>query len=247
MKVFKKRTIATIEELKTALGTSVDITVFRKLKELEYCTSYSHRGRYYALTKTARFDRLGLWSYRSVWFSRFGTLLSTTESFVNNAEAGYFTDELERVLHVRVREPLLKLVRECRIARERVFGRYLYCSSVRTIGKRQVLTRKAAMTTDQQADDQEGLSDEVEAAVVLLFSLLNEKERRLYAGLESLKRGRGGDQRIAQLLDIDVATVAKGRRQLRERDIEIDRVRRRGGGRKPLEKKRRRSSRRSES
>jgi len=49
------------------------------------------------------------------------------------------------------------------------------------------------------------------------------------------------------LLDIDVATVAKGRRQLRERDIEIDRVRRRGGGRKPLEKKRRRSSRRSES
>jgi hypothetical protein len=38
---------ATVDELKQALGTSVDVTVFRKLKPLDYLTSYSHRGRYY--------------------------------------------------------------------------------------------------------------------------------------------------------------------------------------------------------
>jgi hypothetical protein len=48
--------IATIDELKTALGTDVAITVYRKLKEVPYHTSYSHRGRYYTLDEVARFD-----------------------------------------------------------------------------------------------------------------------------------------------------------------------------------------------
>ena len=52
--------IATLDELKQALGTSVDVTVFRKLKPLDYLTSYSHRGRYYTLREIARFDEKGL-------------------------------------------------------------------------------------------------------------------------------------------------------------------------------------------
>src|ERR1019366_8679513 len=47
--------IATLDELKQALGTSVNVTVFRKLKPLAYLTSYSHRGRYYTLRDVARF------------------------------------------------------------------------------------------------------------------------------------------------------------------------------------------------
>ena len=38
--------IATLPDLKRALGTDADLTVFRKLKELNYLTSYSHRGRF---------------------------------------------------------------------------------------------------------------------------------------------------------------------------------------------------------
>jgi hypothetical protein len=36
--------IATMPELKKALGKEVDVTVFRKLRQLAYRTSYSHRG-----------------------------------------------------------------------------------------------------------------------------------------------------------------------------------------------------------
>ena len=64
----------------------------------------------------------------------------------------------------------------------------------------------------------------------------------LDAGLESLKCGWGGDRRIATLLGIDPSTVATGRRQLVDRDVEVDRVRRAGGGRTPTEKKHRKSS-----
>src|SRR5438093_3520270 len=74
--------IATLDDLKRALGTSVDITVFRKLKSLDYLSSYSHRGRFYTLREIVLFDDHGLWSRAEVWFSRFGTLLATAEAFV---------------------------------------------------------------------------------------------------------------------------------------------------------------------
>ena len=77
------------------------------------------------------------------------------------------------------------------------------------------------------------LPDELRAAIVLFFSILDEKQRRLYAGLEALKSGH------AELLGLDVGTVARGRRELLEQDIEVERVRATGGGRKPVEKKRR--------
>ena len=62
-------------------------------------------------------------------------------------------------------------------------------------------------------------------------------DSRLYAGLESLKLGYGGDQRIAEFIGMDPHTVAKGRRELLEQDLAIDRIRKAGGGRKPVEKK----------
>ena len=82
-----------------------------------------------------------------------------------------------------------------------------------------------------------GVPDELKAAIILFFSLLDERQRRLYAGLESLKLGYGGDTRIADLLGLDPGTVAQGRRQLLSRDVEVERVRRKGAGRKPVEKK----------
>jgi hypothetical protein len=83
------------------------------------------------------------------------------------------------------------------------------------------------------------------AAIVLFFSLLDERQRRLYAGLEAQKFGHGGDRKIAELLGLDVHTVAKGRGELFAGDVDPERVRRQGGGRKTAEKKRRTSSRRS--
>ena len=107
MELFRRSKIATMPELKEALGTDVDVTVFRKLKELGYRTSYSHRGGYYTLKEISLFNDLGLWSFRSVWFSRYGTLVSTCEAFVSGSAAGYFAEELDNVLHVEAKAALL--------------------------------------------------------------------------------------------------------------------------------------------
>ncbi len=240
VKLLRKRRIATMPELKAALGTAVDVTVFRKLRELPYRTSYSHGGAYYTLEPIAKFDALGLWSCRSAQFSAHGTLLSTVEALVNESEAGCFASELESVLHVRVKEALLELVRRGLIAREKVLGLFLYCARNRARRGEQKLARKL----QEEAPGLAGIAlgrivpEELKAAIVLFSSLLDEKQRRLYAGLESLKFGHGGDRKIAELVGIDVATVARGRRELLDRDVELQRVRKVGGGRKPLEKKR---------
>ena len=49
VELFRAHKIATMEELKSALSTRSDATVFRKLAALAYHSSYSHRGRYYTL------------------------------------------------------------------------------------------------------------------------------------------------------------------------------------------------------
>jgi hypothetical protein len=235
-----RRKIATLEELKQSLGTTVDVTVFRKLKPLDYLTSYSHRGRYYTLREIARFDEHGLWSQAEVWFSRFGTLLATAEEFVQRSPRGYFADELAPRLHVEVQDALHQLAQQKRVSRQMVSGRYLYTAADPTAQRRQLLSRRSVESLPTVVDTLvlEVSPEEVKAAILLFYSLLDEQQRRLYAGLESLKLGRGGDRQLADFLDLDPHTVARGRLQLLAQDVEVDRARKVGGGRKPVEKKR---------
>src|SRR5208282_4567139 len=233
--------VATLDELKHALGSTVDVTVFRKLKPLDYLTSYSHRGRYYTLREIARFDPLGLWSPQaSIGFSRFGTLLATAEALVNRGPRGYFAEELARALHVEVQDALHQLAQQHRVSRQIISGRYLYTAVERSVQQGQILTRRnvEALPTVVDASVLEVPEQELKAAILLFYSLLDEQQRRLYAGLESLKLGRGGDRSLAEFLDLDSHTVARGRQQLLAQDVEVDRARKAGGGRRPVEKKR---------
>lgn len=233
----RRKRIATLPELKQVLGTSVDTTVFRKLKELSYRSSYSHRGRYYTLAEIPQFDPQGLWCFQSVWFSRWGTLVATVESLVCPAPQGYFAEELRQLLHVEVKDALLQLVAQQRLARQPVRGLFLYCAPEPTARRRQVLARQALSEIPGSASA-EVSPEELKAALVLFASLLDEQQRRLYAGLESLKFGRGGHQKLAELLQLDAHTVARGRKQLLTQEVERARVRKPGGGRQPAKKKR---------
>jgi len=218
----------------------VNMTVFRKLKSLDYLASYSHRGRYYSLREVARFGADGLWSHDSVWFSRYGTLLTTAEVFVNQSPQGYFAEELARALHVEVQDALHHLVQQQRISRQLVSNLYLYTASDAAIRHRQALRRRTTQTVPMIADASalEVTPDELKAAILLFYSLLDEQQRRLYAGLQSLQVGHGGDRQLADLLGLDPHTVARGRQQLLAQQVARDRVRLPGGGRKPVEKKR---------
>ena len=226
--LFERTPVTTLPQLKAALGTAVDLTVFRKLAALPYRTSYSHRGAYYTLDTLAPYDEQGLWSYQDIHFSRHGTLLDTAAALVIQASAGYFTDELDSVVHVTTKDALRQLVQRGRLDRLECEGRYLYCAPERERCQQQWAARQA----------QQEPEDKFQAALVLFYSLLDEQQRRLFAGLESLDWGHGGDQRMARMLGLDADTVARGRTELLSGQVLRERVRRVGGGRPRVEKKR---------
>src|SRR5260370_11991385 len=121
--------VATLPQLKAALGSEVDLTVFRKLSTLPYRTSYSHRGAYYTLDTLAHYDELGLWAYHDIHFSRQGTLLDTAATLVTKAPAGYFTNELEAVVHVAAKDALRQLTQQGRLYPPAPQCRHLYCTT----------------------------------------------------------------------------------------------------------------------
>lgn len=235
--LLKRRKMATLEEMKEALGTQVDMTLFRKLHEIDYLASYSHRGKYYILKDSAHFDERGLWSFCDIHFSRFGSLVETTCEFILRSEKGLFAPELCQELQVQVHEPLLQLVRAGRAAREALSGLYLYVSPDPAKRRQQMLMRRED-DSSQPFLISTAVSEpkETRAAAILFFSFLNEKQRRLYAGLESMKQGRGGDRLVASYTGMDVHTIARGRRELLEKNLS-GRLRGLGGGRPPVEKK----------
>ena len=236
----EKEKIASLEQLKQALRTPATMTVFRKLTALGYLSSYSHRGKFYTLKDIPHFGEQGLWAWHSVWFSKYGNLIETAREFVEDSEGGYTVQELEDLLHVECKAALLRLIERKRLERDVIDGLYVYWS--RDADKQRA--QRWQRSQHQQGITGQGLAmaDELKAAIVLFHSLLDEKQQRLYAGLEAYKLGHGGDEKIAQLFGIDRHTVAKGRRELLGGEVTTQRIRQVGGGRKPQEKKRPRSS-----
>ena len=75
--------------------------------------------------------------------------------------------------------------------------------------------------------------------LLLVFSRLDENQRRWFVALESKRLGYGGDRLLAQMTGMDEKTIRRGREEL---DASLannppDRVRRVGGGRPAVEKK----------
>ncbi len=228
--------IATMDQLKTLLGTNSRMTVFRKFTKSGCLSSCSHSGKYYALKKTARFNKYGLWRHESALFSKHGTLKNTLKVMIGESTAGFTATELKKILKVKVEDTLCILTREKAVNRKKISGVFVYFSGSSKAGKKQELTRTDCLRSDGAAVKPEVLTDELKAALIIFFSTPDEKQRRLYAGYKSLKIGRGGDKMIAKILNLDRKTVARGRQELLDGKIDVDIVRRSGGGRKNTKK-----------
>jgi hypothetical protein len=229
--------IMTIGELKSTLRTQYRMTVFRKLSVLGYISSYSHSGKYYSLKRIARYNKYGIWSYKSALFSKNGTLKKTIKFLIDCSTQGYTASELNSIVKVKVEDALLELITTKIISRKKISGIYIYFTNASKSSKKQELTRTGKIQYPDEEMKPAVLMNELKAALIIFFCTLNEKQRRLYAGYESLKIGRGGDKRIAQLLDLDQKTVARGRQELLGGKVNVDSIRKSGGGRKQIKKK----------
>lgn len=242
VEVFHRDKVLDLEAMKEIIGTSSRMTIFRKLKELGYCTSYSHAGKYYTLARIPHYDKDGLWSFSGIRFSRYGTLLETIISLVQQSEAGYLASEIKALLQVGVHNAMGKLYAAARVAREQIGDEYVYLSPV--LAEAQLFARKRALAqgTSHVISGSRLSIEEHDDHLKTLLTVLDEKQRRLYLGFESLKLGHGGDVRMASLVGVNVKTVARGRRELLSKEIIEVGARRKGAGRPALKKRNHRCS-----
>jgi hypothetical protein len=240
LKMFHQNKVLTLDIIAEVLGTTVKMTILRKLKKLSYHSSYSHAGKYYSLNEIARYDENGLWSFNRIHFSVNGTLINTIIYLIDRSESGYFASELKKILKVRVQDTLFKLYSNQKVYRKQINGEYLYLS----IGRWEQQFEKRKHLIEAEAGEKELYlvsgydAAEVRSVLQLFLSTLNEKQRRLYAGFESMKMGRGGDSIMSKITGMNIKTIASGRKELLSHDITNDRIRQEGGGRHSIKKNR---------
>jgi len=192
----RRHRIVEIGMMFEALGTGSRMSVFRRLREVGYLTSYTDRGRYYTLSDIPQFDEHGLWFHQDIGFSRAGTLKKSVAEAVLFSEAGRTHRELELLLRVRVHNQLLVLVREGRIGRKLFVGRHLYVSVETERASQQLARRKQLDSTVVQAPAP--LSDE--ATIEVLVEVLHSVEVLVAPGEVATRlRARGTQLSVEQV------------------------------------------------
>lgn len=97
IRTFTVRKVLTITELAKILICSI-ITVRRRLKEWRAYTSYNKNGRYYTLPSIPKFNKKGIWTYKDIFFSRYGTLKNTVIALATKSKKGLNHSELEEII-----------------------------------------------------------------------------------------------------------------------------------------------------
>jgi len=234
------KNVVSLIELKDFLQTNANMTVYRRLQELSYISSCSHRGKYYSLNEIAKFNESGLWIYNTIILSIYGNLVETCKHFINSSESGYSNIELRQIIGLDVKESLLNLYKKNKINRDQLGNQLIYFSVDPSKKRSQIILRKkqfSSRTLNIGKFYNNVITDELQAAIILFYSILDERQRRLYSGLESLKLGHGGDKAVAEFLNSDPHTVSKGRKELIDENIDRQKsIRKKGGGRKSIKK-----------
>ena len=144
-------------------------------------------------------------------------------------------DEFSRLVKLDACHSLPQLVNAGRLTRERIDGRYLYCSSDGKKRQQQLIARKVAgrQLAISELPDTPDFKDMAGS----FMSTLDEHQRRLFAGYEAVRQGYGGDRQVAEFFNMYPHTVARGRKELQSGEVETDRIRKSGAGRPSIEKK----------
>jgi hypothetical protein len=236
--LFYKKKIVTIKDIMDGLGVYVKRTAFRKLRQYNYCSSYSHAGKYYALNEIINYNKYGIWQINDVLFSIKGTLVNTLQNLIETSDSGYTALELIKIVKVRVQDALYKLYMDKRIYRKEINCVYNYFS--KNNYKEQSAKRKEIIIDNETGINHINIQiniSETRKYLQIFLSTLNEKQRRLYVGFESMKIGYGGDKKISEITGVNVKTIAAGRKELINNNINSERIRSEGAGSHSLKKK----------
>lgn len=174
VELLRAKKVVKFEEIQEALCAASRTTTFRYLKQVEYVRSYNHNGCYYTSREFTIFDRLGLYSYGDICFSRDSTLDKTVSRMVCESEAGLTQRELQDLLKVRVQVLLLNAVHREIICREKVKGFYLYLHNDTVIRESQLNVRHSRIAISVYTDTDDSLQIDSHIVIKVLLVLIRQ-------------------------------------------------------------------------
>jgi transcriptional regulator with XRE-family HTH domain len=149
VQTFRAPRILTLEQLCRKMHASRS-TVLRRLDEHGHHSSYNHAGKFLTIDEVAEFDARGLWFWKAARFSIHGSLKETVWHLVEDSQQGMTQEELAALLGVRTHNPLLELVEEDWIHRERLGPTFVYVSHQVTRRREQVRRRQALLAESKK-------------------------------------------------------------------------------------------------
>lgn len=156
LKVLKENKVVKIQQLSDLLECSRR-TAQRRLKEWQTYNSYNKYGKYFTLPNVPKFDKYGLWKYKSVFFSRYGNLENTITHLVKNSEIGLDASEIGRILGLLPRSFMSHFQKVPGLIREKHENIFVYFSDEKDVyqrqkNKREEVTREKELQLPPDAD-----------------------------------------------------------------------------------------------
>ena len=164
-RLFRRFNVVDMKALFKTLKTKSRMSIFRRLKEIGYLSSYTHTGRYYTLTHIPQFDHYGLWFHQNIGFSQYGTLKTSVVELVDRSSAGLTHLELNHILRIRTHNTLLNLVRKGCVSREQFEKSFLYVSAAPDKATMQVAKRRKKVLTKFREIDSVSATTAIEVLV----------------------------------------------------------------------------------
>ena len=128
LRLFKKKTVVTFNEVKQKVGCSR--TTFVKLINKEgYYSSCNENGKYYILAKSCNFNEFGLFMYNKIMFSKFKTLKLSILNMVEKSKAGVTSAEIIDIFGTNSKALLSALHTSKKICRQKINGTFIYISN----------------------------------------------------------------------------------------------------------------------
>ncbi len=160
-KMFNKLKVLTLNQVSKTHGCSIR-TAQRQFAELAVLRSYNKNSRYYTLPEIPKFNVHGIWSYRNIFFSKYGDLRQTVKHMILASEDGLSGNEIGDIVNLLPRSFMHHFRDVEGVFREKHGGLYIYFSNAPTIYARQIIKRV-------QADDVKRISDAIAIKILVVY------------------------------------------------------------------------------
>jgi hypothetical protein len=208
LKSFARKKVLSKAELLQECGCS-PMTAWRLLRQVGYFTSYNYNAKYYTLATIPKFDDHGLWSYRGIRFSKWGTLPETIGVVIEGSPGGMTAREVEELLHIRNAKPLLsRLILKRRVWRESVGGSFVYLAVEQSRHEGQLERRRREMALQPSVLP----LPEPQQIIALLVEMIRHPQQTPQQWARRLRRRniRLGTRDIKAVMERYQLTVKKG-------------------------------------